>query len=196
MPRDELVEPVRLDAHDGAQIAPQLAAQRLPGDVVVLVGLLRDGRVDAAVEQVERGGQVLRAQPRRRAARTATPSKKSRSALCMTLPATRWSSGCSTSRGCSWRSTNQSDEQVWNVSSSVTEYVSWPARRAEHLRVAQAGRAPPGRQRALDARDGAPAVRARARQGRRRVAARERRDGLQALALVVAVERVRRSRRR
>ena len=39
----------------------------------------------------------------------------------MTLPLMRASSGCSTSRGGSFRSTNQSDEQVWNVSSSVTE---------------------------------------------------------------------------
>jgi hypothetical protein len=52
--RHELVEPFRLGANDSAQIAAQLAAQRLPGDIVVLPGLRRDRLVDAAVEQRER----------------------------------------------------------------------------------------------------------------------------------------------
>ena len=61
----------------------------------------------------------------------------------------------------------------------------------EHLAVAQARRALPGRQRALDALPGAPAVgAARARAPAALSLARERGDGLQALALVVAVERV------
>ena len=71
VPRDELVEPLGLAAHDGAQIAPQLAPQRLPGDVLVLVGLDRDRLVDAAIEQLERGRSGAPAASAARAARTA-----------------------------------------------------------------------------------------------------------------------------
>src|SRR5882672_6712565 len=82
-----------------------------------------------SMQRSSRSKAAGRCSGRKRATRSseATPLKKSRRALCMTVPATRWSSGCSTSRGWSWRSTNQSEEQVWNVSSSVTEYVSCAA---------------------------------------------------------------------
>ena len=120
-----------------------------------------------------------------------TPLKKSRSALCMTLPLMRASSGCSTSRGESLRSTNQSDEQVWNVSSSVTEYVGWPARRAS----TSGSRRRVGRRHAASARSTRATARPPCARGprerRRLVVARERGDGLQPLALVVAVEGVR-----
>ncbi len=150
------------------------------------LGLRSRWPVDAAVEQLERCRQMLRTQPRDAQLRADAAEEQPQRVVHDRCPPTRASSGCSMSRGLQLP-LDEPQRGAGLERLQLGHRVRLLARQPrEHLTVPQPRGPLPGRQRALDPRPGAPAVRRRERQCRRRVAARERGECLQPLAFVVA----------